>query len=148
MTSVRRPGRAALVGGLVLSLGLAGIAAAWVGLPGLPGHGPLTAEVGIHYSHYGPDRLVVAAGQPLTVVLQNGDPIDHEWIVGDEATHERHRTGTEPAHGTRPTEVSIPAGASRTTTVTFATPGTYRFICHLPGHEAYGMVGTVVVTGD
>jgi len=25
-------------------------------------------------------------------------------------------------------------------------PGTYRYICHLPGHEAYGMVGTLVVT--
>ena len=57
----------------------------------------------------------------------------------------RHGTGrTAP----RPTEVSIPAGASRTTTITFATPGTYLFICHLPGHEAYGMVGTLVVTGD
>jgi uncharacterized cupredoxin-like copper-binding protein len=29
--------------------------------------------------------------------------------------------------------------------VTFASAGTYRFICHLPGHEAYGMVGTVTV---
>jgi malic enzyme len=39
------------------------------------------------------------------------------------------------------------AGTSRATTVTFATPGTYLYICHLPGHEAYGMVGTVVVEG-
>jgi uncharacterized cupredoxin-like copper-binding protein len=39
----------------------------------------------------------------------------------------------------------VPAGAVRETTVVFAQPGTYRFICHLPGHEAYGMVGTVVV---
>ena len=143
MTTVRRPGRAALVGGLVLSFALAGIAAAWAGLPG---HGPLTAEIGIHYSRYGPDRLVVAAGRPVMIVLQNGDPIDHEWIVGDAATHERHRTGTEPVHGTRPTEVSIPAGSSRETTVTFDTPGTYLYICHLPGHEAYGMVGTLIVT--
>ena len=88
--------------GSLLSLGLAGIAAAWAGLPGPSGPGPLTAEIGIHYSHYEPDRLVVAAGQPVTIVLRNGDPIDHEWIVGDEATHERHRTGTEPAHGGAP----------------------------------------------
>ena len=31
--------------------------------------------------------------------------------------------------------------------MTFATPGRYQYICHLPGHEAYGMVGTLVVTG-
>ena len=144
MTAVRRPGRVALVGGTLLSIGLAGMAAAWVGLPAV---GPRTAETDIRYSHYQPDRIVVPAGVPLTILLRNGDPIDHEWIVGDAATHERHRTGTEPVHGSRPTEVSIPAGSSRTTTVTFTTPGTYLYICHLPGHEAYGMVGTLEVTG-
>jgi uncharacterized cupredoxin-like copper-binding protein len=90
----------------------------------------------------------VPAGEPVTHVLRNDDPIDHEWIVGDAANHQRHRTGTEPVHGARPTEVSVPAGTTRTTTVTFTTPGTYLYICHLPGHEAYGMVGTLVVTGD
>ncbi len=141
----RRPGRLALVGGITLSLGLAGAAAAWVGTAGL---GPVTAEIDIHYSHYGPSRLTVPAGAAVTFVLRNDDPIDHEWIVGDAAVHERHRTGTEPVHASRPTEVTIPAGTSRSTTIRFDTPGTYLYICHLPGHEAYGMVGTLVVTGD
>ena len=91
--------------------------------------------------------MTVPAGVALTIVLRNDDPIDHEWIVGDAAVHERHRTGTEPVHASRPTEVSIPAGSTRVTTVRFDTPGTYQYICHLPGHEAYGMVGTLVVTG-
>jgi uncharacterized cupredoxin-like copper-binding protein len=145
LTTVRRPGRLALAGGLALSLGLAGIAAAWAHAPGLA---PVTSEIGIHYSGYMENRVTVRAGAPVTFVLRNDDPIDHEWIVGDAAVHQRHRTGTEPIHGDRPTEVSIPAGASRSTTITFDTPGTYLFICHLPGHEAYGMTGTVVVTGD
>jgi len=34
------------------------------------------------------------------------------------------------------------------TTITFTTPGSFLFICHLPGHEAYGMVGTLVVRGS
>ncbi len=29
--------------------------------------------------------------------------------------------------------------------VTFDQPGEYAFICHLPGHEAYGMIGVVEV---
>ena len=144
MTDHRRPGRLALVGGIALSLGLAGIAAAWASAPG---HGPARVEIGIRYSHYGLSQVTVAAGTPVTFVLRNDDPIDHEWIVGDAAVHERHRTGTEPVHASRPTEVSIPAGQTRTTTVRFETPGTYPYICHLPGHEAYGMVGTLVVTG-
>ena len=145
MTVHRRPGRLALAGGIALSIGLAGIAAAWTSAPG---YGPARTEIAIHYSHYTPAQITVHAGTAITVVLRNDDPIDHEWIVGDAAVHARHRTGTEPVHGSRPTEVSIPAGSTRETTIRFDTPGTYLYICHLPGHEAYGMVGTLVVTPD
>jgi len=107
---------------------------------------PIEIPITIHYSHFEPASVRVPTGRPITFVISNTDPIDHEWIVGDAATHERHRTGTEPAHDARPTEISIPAGTVRRTTVTFPSAGSELFICHLPGHEAYGMVGTVVVT--
>lgn len=140
----RRPGRLALAGGLALAFGLAGIAAAWADAPG---RGPVTVEIPIRHSHYVRDEVTVPAGVPVTFVLRNGDPIDHEWIVGDAAVHERHRAGTERVHASRPTEVTIAAGGTVTTTVTFAKPGTYLYVCHLPGHEAYGMVGTLRITG-
>jgi uncharacterized cupredoxin-like copper-binding protein len=142
--TVRRPGRLALVGGIALSLGLAGIAAAWARPPALDDR---TVAIEIHYSHFSPGTVTVPLGVPIRVVIVNTDPIDHEWIVGDAAIHERHRTGTEPVHGARPTEVSVPAGRTVTTTVTFDAPGPQLFICHLPGHEAYGMVGIVTVSG-
>jgi uncharacterized cupredoxin-like copper-binding protein len=110
--------------------------------------GPLRIEIDIHYSHYVQSAITVPAGRAVTFVIRNEDPIDHEWIVGDAALHERHRTGTEPVHDSRPTEVTIAAGTTKATTITFNTPGTYLYICHLPGHEAYGMVGTLVVTGN
>jgi uncharacterized cupredoxin-like copper-binding protein len=109
-------------------------------------HDPIVVPITIHYSHYEPAAVTVPVGVPVTFVITNSDPIDHEWIVGDAATHERHRTGTEPVHGVRPTEVSIPALSEKRTTVTFAATGSQQFICHLPGHEAYGMVGTVTIT--
>jgi len=139
-----RPGRLALIGGIALSLGIVGIAAAWVRAPGL-GDGGARAEIAIHFSAFTPTEVVATAGVPITVTLVNGDPIDHEWLVGDAAFHERHRTGTETLHREGPTEVSLPAGTTVTTTVVFATPGDYLFICHLPGHEAYGMVGLLRV---
>jgi len=108
---------------------------------------PLVVDVTIHYSHFEPAAISVPAGRPITFVIHNTDPIDHEWIVGDEALHERHRTGTEPVHNARPTEVSIDALRERRTTVTFTRPGKLTFICHLPGHESYGMTGTLTVTG-
>ena len=109
---------------------------------------PLEIPITIHYSHFSPALVSVPAGRAVTFVITNSDPIDHEWIVGDAPVHERHRTGTEPVHGSRPTEVTIRAGATATTTVTFDRPGTYLYVCHLPGHEAYGMVGTLLVTRD
>ena len=107
---------------------------------------PVTVRISVHYSHFEPSLVSVPAGRPVTFILDNTDPIDHEWIVGDAAVQERHRTGTEPYHASRPTEVSLDAGTTKTTTVTFAQPGTLTFVCHMPGHEAYGMVGTLVVT--
>ena len=109
---------------------------------------PLVIPITIHFSHYDPAAVTVPVGRPVTFVITNTDPIDHEWIVGDAALHERHRTGTEPYHDSRPTEISVDALTTKRTTITFATPTTLQYICHLPGHEAYGMVGTlVVVTG-
>jgi uncharacterized cupredoxin-like copper-binding protein len=110
--------------------------------------GPVTVEIRIHYSHYEPSQVTVAAGRPVTFVIRNDDPIGHEWIVGDAALHGRHRTGTEPYHDSRPTEISIDALTTKRTTITFAAPATLQYICHLPGHEAYGMVGTLVVVAS
>jgi uncharacterized cupredoxin-like copper-binding protein len=132
---------AALGLGLATALGAAAVAGA-VGRSAEP----VVVQIDIRYSHFSPDTITVPAGRPITFVVVNDDPIDHEWIVGDEALHERHRTGTEPVHNARPTEISIDALHERRTTVTFASPGTLTFICHLPGHEAYGMVGTLTVT--
>jgi uncharacterized cupredoxin-like copper-binding protein len=101
--------------------------------------------VAIRFSHFEPAIVTATAGEAITLRLRNDDPIGHEWIVGSDAIHERHRTGTEPYHDAVPTEVTIPALQSRTTTVKFDAPGDYVFICHLPGHEAYGMTGILRV---
>jgi uncharacterized cupredoxin-like copper-binding protein len=111
-----------------------------------PSPSPSTSiEIVIKYSKFVPEHIVVPVGVPVTIALRNDDPIDHEWIVGDEAVHAVHRTGTELLHPSRPTEVVIPAGASQTTVITFERTGSMAFICHLPAHEAYGMVGTVTI---
>lgn len=101
--------------------------------------------VRFHYSHFEPGVVTVRAGEPVTFTLRNDDPIDHEWIVGPPSVHEVHRHGTEAFHGSIPTEVSVPAYSTRVTTVTFDATGQLEYVCHLPGHEEYGMSGVVVV---
>jgi uncharacterized cupredoxin-like copper-binding protein len=131
---LRRVGLGAVLVAALVLVGSAVVASA---------SGPI--EIGIRHSRFSLAAVRVQAGEPVTIFLRNDDPIDHEWIVGSDALHARHRTGTEPIHDARPTEVTVPALSSRTTTVTFPEPGTYRFICHLPGHEAYGMVGVASI---
>ena len=106
-----------------------------------------TVTITIHYSAFDQPALRVPAGVPVTFVLMNEDPIDHEWLIGDDAFHEAHRTGTHARHGDVPTEVTIPALETARTTITFDEPGTLAYICHLPQHEAYGMVGVLTVEG-
>ena len=127
----------------LLALG-AGAAALASGL----GPKPSTSiEIVIRYSHFEPSAITVPAGVPVTITIRNEDPIGHEWIVGDPAVQAIHRVGTELLHPSRPTEVVVPALESRTTTITFqpSAPGSIQYICHLPGHEAYGMVGSVTI---
>jgi uncharacterized cupredoxin-like copper-binding protein len=136
--------RAAL---LLLSLAIAILTGAAVASAAATS-GPVTIEIHIRYSHFEPSAVSVPVGRPVTFVLVNDDPIDHEWIVGDAALHERHRTGTEPRHDSRPTEVTIDAMSTRRTTITFVASGSLQYVCHLPGHEQYGMVGTLEIRGS
>lgn len=106
---------------------------------------PTTVEISMRYSRFEPAIVRVPVGVPITFVLRNDDPIDHEWIVASDEVHATHRTSTELVHGDRPTELPVDAGTVRTTVVTFEEPGSLAFICHLPGHEAYGMVGRVEI---
>ena len=104
-------------------------------------------RIDIHHSRFQPKEVIVRAGEPVTFTITNNDPIEHEWIVGPADVHARHRTGTEPYHDQVPTEVTVPAYTTKQTTITFDRPGEYLYVCHLPGHEQYGMRGTVRVVG-
>jgi uncharacterized cupredoxin-like copper-binding protein len=121
------------------------LAAPWVAGCAAPPES-VRVEIVIRYSHFSPAEITVPRGVPVRFVLTSQDPIEHEWLIGDAAFHERHRTGTEPHHGARPDEVTIPPLGTAETTLTFDEPGEVAFICHVPGHEAYGMVGVVRVT--
>ena len=105
-----------------------------------------TVVITMHYTHFQPNVVRVKPGTTVRFVLRNIDPIDHEFIVGDEAVHQRHRVGHERHHnGDVPGEISVPSGTEASTTFRFDRPGNFEYACHLPGHEAYGMVGVVEV---
>jgi uncharacterized cupredoxin-like copper-binding protein len=124
-----------------VALALASTAACSLG----PGPGPRTVEITIRHSGFDPSSLSFPAGTSVRFVIRNTDPIDHEFILGDQEVQDRHETGTEPHHGEIPGEVSIPAGQTAITTYRFSESGMLLFGCHLPGHWDYGMRGLVTV---
>lgn len=113
------------------------------------GDGKARVGVSIEHSKFSLEETSFAPGQTVTFVIRNDDPIDHEFIIGPESVHERHEEGRQRHHhGGVPGEISVPAGTTRTTTFTFTGSGPVTYACHLPGHRAYGMAGTISVGAD
>jgi uncharacterized cupredoxin-like copper-binding protein len=140
MRARRRTGVAAAVAVLLSAAALAATAAA--------SPPPVrTVDVDIRFSSFDLASLQIAPGETVRFVVTNEDPIDHEFLVGDAFMQRIHENGTEPAHGARPGEISVPAGETVETTYIFPDrldPG-WEFACHLPGHYAYGMHGPITI---
>jgi uncharacterized cupredoxin-like copper-binding protein len=141
---ILRPLVALAVGAAVTLVGFA-VTASGDDVSDALGPGAVTVPLGIEHSVFSTDRFVVREGTVVTFEVRNGDPINHELIVGDDAVHERHEKGTEAVHPPVPGEVSVGPGETASTFFVFDAPGTFEFACHLPGHLAYGMRGEVVV---
>ncbi len=77
---------------------------------------------------YAPAKVRVAAGQAVTLVLDNsGAETEHGLFV--------------PALGFR---LQVKAGETARKNTVFEKPGEYEFICDLPGHHEAGMTGTLI----
>ena len=139
--------------GLALSLGAAAIttgtgyavAASGATEQDALGPGLVTVDVGIERSRFDIGALQVAEGTTVEFVVHNTDPIDHELIVGPPEVHRAHSTGEERSHPPVPGEVSVTPGQVASTFYEFTEAGSIVYACHLPGHVAYGMQGTIDV---
>ncbi len=138
---------AAAAGAVVALAGYGVAAVAAARAPEPLGPGVVTVPVGIEHSRFSLETLRVRAGTVVRFELDNRDPIHHEFVVGPPEVHAAHEQGTELAHPPVPGEVSLLPDGVGMTVARFETPGTVRFACHLPGHVAYGMTGTIEVVG-
>jgi len=80
--------------------------------------------------------------------------VPHEFVIGDEAVQAEHEQEmadgeddemAEEAMGEKPYAVDVPPHETVTLVYTFNEPGTLLYGCHVPGHYAAGMVGTITV---
>ena len=109
---------------------------------------------------YRPSSIVVRAGHRVTFAVTNAGKLPHEFILGDRATqlgHERQMQAMPAdgdhmmhAHTHGPADhasggLTVPPGQTRRLTWTFHDPGVVLYGCHVLGHWAAGMKGTIVV---
>jgi uncharacterized cupredoxin-like copper-binding protein len=92
--------------------------------------------------------LEVAAAQPVKLIYTNAGALDHDFSidqievteVSDEGGHHHQHGGDLPD-----LHLGIEPGGTAILYFTPTTPGTYNFVCTIEGHQAAGMVGTLVV---
>jgi magnesium-transporting ATPase (P-type) len=77
-----------------------------------------------------PSSIEVPAGSFVVITLRNEDPVFHDLMV----------------EGLANVDVAARPGQTADIRVRFDRPGTYRFVCTVPGHAEAGMIGTLVVT--
>ena len=78
---------------------------------------------------FAPRSLTVRAGQPVELTLRNGGGLPHDFVLTEGVAS--------------PVQIEALAGRTGRGTFTLETPGTYGFLCSVPGHAAAGMVGTL-----
>jgi uncharacterized cupredoxin-like copper-binding protein len=104
---------------------------------------------------YRPNAIMVRAGRRVTFAVTNAGKLPHEFTLGDRATqldHEREMQlmpamgGHVHTHGSGGGRaLTVPPGQTRRLSRTFDEPGLVLYGCHVLGHWAAGMKGTIVV---
>src|SRR5689334_10863488 len=69
--------------------------------------------------------ITAKAGQPVQLTLTNTGQMQHDWSLNSGAA--------------QPVKIVANAGQTAVGTFTIQQPGTYTFICSVPGHAAAGM---------
>ena len=119
----------ALIGALA---GLALVLVACTGGGGGGGSGGITITAKRGGFAFEPATITVPANQPVTITFRNPDSQAHDWRVRGTGLPEEPTLYADP-------------GKQETKTFTFPKPGEYVTYCSLPGHEAAGMVGKLIV---
>jgi len=104
---------------------------------------------------YTPTTLEVRDGQPVHLRLQNDGSLEHDLSLSGlpiaegsvaatpESGHDMSHLHTDAALSVH---LSAQPGQNASVSFTPTEPGSYRFICTIPGHQEAGMFGTLMVT--
>lgn len=113
-----------------------------------------TIEIRAFDIGFEPTSVEVAAGETVTFVVTNDGAVEHEFVLGPEHIQMEHEgsMGEGMEHDEMAEDamegwpaVTLAPGATEEVTHTFEEAGEVLFGCHVEGHYAAGMKGTVTV---
>lgn len=121
------------------------------GRPGKASEAARTVEIRmLDTLRFDPADVAVRKGETVTFRVTNAGTLVHEFDLGNQKFQDAHEKemqgmGSEHHMGDEPNAVSVPPGKTKTVTWTFSDAGTGIYACHVAGHYAGGMKGTVTV---
>lgn len=125
---------------------------AW-GEPAHPAEADRVVEVRmLDELRFEPASVEVQVGETITFEVVNAGQIAHDFTLGDEAAQDAH--DAEMAEGMagmgheEPNSMVLDPGETGQLTWHFSAPGSILYGCHIPGHYAAGMVGTITIAGS
>ena len=95
-----------------------------------------------------PTAITARTGETVKFVVTNHGKLTHEFVIGGKAAQEQHEQEMQSMGAMDhqdPNAVTIGPGETKALIWKFDRPGTFEYGCHVPGHYAAGMVGTVQV---
>jgi uncharacterized cupredoxin-like copper-binding protein len=85
--------------------------------------------------YFAPNLVTIPADTDVTIMLPNKGVTDHNFSITDHKNPDVKNLNIS---------VDLPTGETQSVTVN-APAGTYYFFCNVPGHEAAGMFGYLIV---
>ena len=120
------------------------------GQPGDPSTADITVEITqLDSFAFEPSDVEVKMGETVTFAVTNGGQSPHEFVLGDDMVQQGHESEMQEMGGElmpdEPYAITVQPGETGSLTWTFTEAGSLQFGCHMAGHFAQGMVGTIDV---
>jgi Cu+-exporting ATPase len=96
---------------------------------------------------FAPDVVTVRQGETIQFQINNPGAVPHEFVIGDASEQQAHeREMASGGMSAEPNAIAVPAGQTVQLVYTFDRAGTLEFACHVAGHYAAGMRGTINIS--
>jgi uncharacterized cupredoxin-like copper-binding protein len=138
-----------LVAIAVVALGV-GVAALYFARGGVGTTQPVSRTISVSTTdalRFAPDHINVKAGETVAFEISNSGVLPHEFFIGTPAEQQAHESemAGDSFMMDEPGAVNVAAGGTARLVYTFAQPGTLEYGCHVAGHYAAGMRGTIEI---